>query len=82
MRDDLPRLLSPPALPDGLPNPAHMGKATYLKGQYANWQSAFCVVDISNSSVQPYLIYVSQTGSFQFEGRSWEDGRMRKGSSK
>ena len=30
MRDDLPRLLSPPTLPDGLPNPAHMTKATYL----------------------------------------------------
>ena len=30
MRDDLPRLLSPPTLPNGLPNPIHMGKATYL----------------------------------------------------
>jgi Putative Flp pilus-assembly TadE/G-like len=30
MRDDLPRLLSPPTLPNGLPNPAHMGKVTYL----------------------------------------------------
>jgi hypothetical protein len=30
MRDDLPRLLSPPTLPNGLPNPMHMGKATYL----------------------------------------------------
>jgi hypothetical protein len=30
MRDDLPRLLSPPTLPDGLPNPEHMTKATYL----------------------------------------------------
>jgi hypothetical protein len=30
MRDDLPRLLSPPVLPDGLPNPAHMEKAVYL----------------------------------------------------
>ncbi len=30
MRDDLPRLLSPPTLPDGLPNPAHMEKAVYL----------------------------------------------------
>ena len=30
MRDDLPRLLSPPTLPNGLPNPAHIGKATYL----------------------------------------------------
>ena len=30
MRDDLPRLLSPPTLPNGLPNPAHMEKAAYL----------------------------------------------------
>jgi hypothetical protein len=30
MRDDLPRLLSPPTLPDGSPNPDHLGKAVYL----------------------------------------------------
>jgi hypothetical protein len=30
MRDDLPRLLAPPSLPNGLPNPAHMEKAEYL----------------------------------------------------
>jgi hypothetical protein len=30
MRDDLPRLLSPPTLPNGLPNPAHMEKPVYL----------------------------------------------------
>jgi len=30
MRDDLPRLLSPLALPNGLPNPSHIEKATYL----------------------------------------------------
>jgi D-alanyl-D-alanine carboxypeptidase/Putative Flp pilus-assembly TadE/G-like len=30
MRDDLPRLLSPPTLPGGLPNPFHMEKAVYL----------------------------------------------------
>jgi hypothetical protein len=30
MRDDLPRLLSPPALPNGLPNPLHMEKSVYL----------------------------------------------------
>jgi hypothetical protein len=30
MRDDLPRLLSPPALPNGLPNPDHIDKAAYL----------------------------------------------------
>lgn len=30
MRDDLPRLLSPPTLPNGLPNPRHLKKPNYL----------------------------------------------------
>jgi Transglycosylase SLT domain/D-alanyl-D-alanine carboxypeptidase len=30
MRDDLPRLLSPPRLRDGRPNPRYLGKAMYL----------------------------------------------------
>lgn len=30
MRDDLPRLLSPPRSADGRPNPDHLGKAAYL----------------------------------------------------
>jgi len=30
MKDDLPRLLAPPRLPNGLPNPAHMPKPVYL----------------------------------------------------
>jgi len=30
MRDDLPRLLSPPVLPNGVPNPAHLEKEAYL----------------------------------------------------
>jgi transglycosylase-like protein with SLT domain/D-alanyl-D-alanine carboxypeptidase-like protein len=30
MRDDLSRLLAPPKLPDGQPNPEHMEKAVYL----------------------------------------------------
>jgi hypothetical protein len=30
MRDDMPRLLSPPALPNGLPNPGHLDKGAYL----------------------------------------------------
>ena len=30
MRDDLDRLLSPPRLPDGSPDPHHLGKAAYL----------------------------------------------------
>jgi len=31
MRDDLARLLSPPRLPNGAPNPSHIEKATYLE---------------------------------------------------
>ena len=30
MKDDLPRLLAPPELPNGMPNPAHMSKPVYL----------------------------------------------------
>ncbi len=30
MRDDLPRLLAPPVLPNGMPNPAHIEKPVYL----------------------------------------------------
>jgi hypothetical protein len=30
MRDDLPRLLMPPVLPNGAPNPLHLEKAAYL----------------------------------------------------
>jgi len=30
MRDDLPRLLAPPTLPNGLPNPAHLPRVRYL----------------------------------------------------
>jgi Transglycosylase SLT domain/D-alanyl-D-alanine carboxypeptidase len=30
MRDDLPALLSPPRLPNGMPNPGHLAKGAYL----------------------------------------------------
>jgi hypothetical protein len=30
MRDDLPRLLTPPSLPGGMPNPVHLEKSAYL----------------------------------------------------
>lgn len=52
-----------------------MGQASYLKGQYANWQAAFTVLDISNARVQPTVVFVSPTGSFSFEGVAWEDGK-------
>jgi Transglycosylase SLT domain/D-alanyl-D-alanine carboxypeptidase/Putative Flp pilus-assembly TadE/G-like len=41
MRDDLPRLLAPPTLPGGAPNPAHMAKSAYLeRGRAAAVQAA------------------------------------------
>lgn len=56
-----------------------MAQASYLKGQFANWQSAFGVLDISNARVQPYVVFVSPTGSFTFEGHAFEDGKVRRG---
>jgi hypothetical protein len=41
MRDDLPRLLAPPTLPNGLPNPAHIGKGAYL------WRARMAAVDVA-----------------------------------
>lgn len=41
MKDDLPRLLAPPRLPNGLPNPAHMPKPVYLnRARLAGIQAA------------------------------------------
>jgi hypothetical protein len=40
LRDDLPRLLSPPLLPEGRPNPRHLGKAEYLRRARAAGRAA------------------------------------------
>jgi Transglycosylase SLT domain/D-alanyl-D-alanine carboxypeptidase len=40
MKDTLPRLLSPPTLPNGLPNPFHISKETYLAAARAAAQAA------------------------------------------
>jgi Transglycosylase SLT domain/D-alanyl-D-alanine carboxypeptidase len=40
MKDTLPRLLSPPTLPNGLPNPFHISKETYLAEARAAAQAA------------------------------------------
>ncbi len=44
MRDDLPRLLAPATLPNGLPNPAHMPKPVYL----SRARAAAVAVAVSN----------------------------------
>ncbi|HEX6688157.1 MAG TPA: transglycosylase SLT domain-containing protein [Solirubrobacterales bacterium] len=51
MRDDLPRLLAPPTLPGGLPNPAHMEKATYL----AEARAAAVAIAAGNEVDEGYL---------------------------
>jgi len=51
MRDDLSRLLAPPALPDGSPNPAHIEKAAYL----ARAQAAAVAVGRGNGVGEQYL---------------------------
>ena len=54
MRDDLPRLLAPAVLPDGLPNPAHMEKAVYL------WRATSAAYSAAGSNgVSPSRLRVS-----------------------
>src|SRR6476661_4941270 len=54
LRDDLPRLLSPPTLPGGLPNPAHMEKAVYL------WRARAAALSVAAANgVDPARLRVS-----------------------
>ena len=54
MRDDLPRLLSPPTLPNGLPNPIHLDKVAYLARARA------AALDVTRSNgVAPERVRVS-----------------------
>jgi hypothetical protein len=54
MRDDLPRLLSPPTLPNGLPNPEHMEKAVYL------WRARAAALAVATENgVEPSRLRVS-----------------------
>ena len=54
MRDDLPRLLSPPTLPSGLPNPMHLDKLAYLA------RARVAALDVAGSNgVAPDRIRVS-----------------------
>jgi hypothetical protein len=54
MRDDLPRLLSPPTLPNGLPNPEHMEKAVYL------WRARAAALAVATENgVEPSCLRVS-----------------------
>jgi len=52
MRDDLPRLLSPPVLPTGLPNPLHMELAVYLLRARAAARRATAANGVSRSRLR------------------------------
>jgi hypothetical protein len=54
MRDDVARLLGPPTLPDGTPNPRHLTRAQYL------WRARLAAVDAARRNrVDPRRLRVS-----------------------
>ena len=61
MKDDLPRLLAPPTLPNGLPNPVHMPKYQYL----ARARLSAVRIAVSNGA-SPLRVSVSFPDSFSF----------------
>lgn len=54
-----------------------VSQAHYLRAGASNWTPGFAILDISNNRVQPQLIQMSKTGGFIFEGRYFEDGKVR-----
>jgi hypothetical protein len=52
MRDDLPRLLMPPVLPGGTPNPLHLERAAYLQRARAAALQAAVANGVSASNVR------------------------------
>ena len=84
MRDDLPRLLSPLTLPNGLPNPLHLPKTAYL----ARARSAAILVSRANEvdaerlriafpdrgSFVPLRVEAVVAGKIDLEGRTGEHG--------
>jgi Transglycosylase SLT domain/D-alanyl-D-alanine carboxypeptidase len=61
MRDDLPRLLAPPVLPSGLPNPAHLEKIGCLARARA---AAFDVARANDIGAERLKISFPDAGSF------------------
>jgi hypothetical protein len=76
LRDDLPRLLSPPTLPNGLPNPAHIEKTAYLARARAAANEAAKANGVATSrlrlsfpdraSFAPVRVEAEVTGSLDF----------------
>ncbi len=61
MRDDLPRLLAPAVLPNGLPNPAHVEKIGYLARARA---AAFDVARANDVGAERLKVTFADAGSF------------------
>jgi len=75
MRDDLPRLLAPPRLRNGLPNPAHIGKGAYLARARVAADEAAAANEVAaarlrisfpdESSFAPVQVRAAVTGSIE-----------------
>lgn len=86
MRDDLPRLLAPATLPDGLPNPAHVGKLEYLARARAAASNAARANDVGAGrlkvsfldveSFAPVRVKVVVTGGLELDGTGDKSGSI------
>ncbi|HMJ72042.1 MAG TPA: transglycosylase SLT domain-containing protein [Solirubrobacterales bacterium] len=84
MRDDLPRLLAPAVLPNGLPNPAHVEKLEYLARARAAASDVARANDIATErlkvsfpdvgSFAPVRVKAVVTGSLVLDGTGSKSG--------
>jgi Transglycosylase SLT domain/D-alanyl-D-alanine carboxypeptidase len=84
MRDDLPRLLAPPVLPNGLPNPVHVEKFEYLARARATASEVARANGIGTTrlkvtfpdtgSFAPVRVKAVVTGSLVLDGTDNESG--------
>lgn len=84
MRDDLPRLLAPPVLPNGLPNPVHVEKLEYLARARATAADVARANEIGTArlkvtfpdagSFAPVRVKAVVTGSLVLDGTGNESG--------
>jgi hypothetical protein len=57
-------------------------QAKYLRGTYANWQSAFVVIDTDGDLIHPQVVYMNGNGDFIFQGKSYRNGKLVRGTTK
>lgn len=90
LRDDLPRLLSPPTLPGGAPNPRHLTKTAYLWRARAAARDAAAANGVAaarlrvsfpdRDSFAPVRVRAVVTGSIDLGGGAEDEDLARDGS--